>query len=98
MATKVTTVSLDPNFKTFEDWADQKMSEFRENGNTATAEEWIAVFAAKAQAENAISGYTREVVDQKTVIITEKASVPEFEAIMELWIAEYDIQFVGEEV
>jgi hypothetical protein len=98
MATKVTTVSLNPNFKTFEEWADQKMSEFTANGNTATVEQWNAVFAAKSQAENAISGYIREVVDHKTVIISEKASTPEFDAIMDLWIAEYDIEFVAEEV
>jgi hypothetical protein len=98
MATKVTTVSLDPNFKTFEEWADIKMAEFRENGNTATAEEWIVAFSTKAQAEAAISGYTREVVDPKTVILSEKASTPEFDAIMELWIAEYDIEYVSEEV
>lgn len=98
MATKVTTVSLDPNFKTFEDWSAQKISEFNANGNSATADAWVAALSAKAAAEASTPGYTRSVVDQNTVILSTTATTPEFEAIFEQWKTEYDVEFVAEEV
>lgn len=94
---KITMSSTDPNYRTFDEWFDQKINDFIAGGNEATADAWIAAMRAKTAAEEA-SDSTVTKVDANSVIISKPVVVDEFDAVFNQWVAQYNIQFAYEEV
>jgi hypothetical protein len=104
MAIKVTFSSNHPEFKSFGDWADDKMQALEAAGNKPEADKIRAAIAAKAAAnthvtvENSDVNVEGSVTKESTVQneITER--VPEFDVYFDEWQQHYNVEIIQEEV
>lgn len=96
MAFKYLATSLHPAFIPFGQWAESKIAEHELNGRTAEANAIKHALALKFAA-NSKDGVV-ENSDGSMTRPTETVRVPEFDAIYDLWVAEFNVQHTVEEV
>jgi len=97
MSLKITMTSSDSNYRSFEEWFDQKTTEFVAAGNDTTAEAWISAMRAKSAAEEAADATVTK-IDANSVVLNKQVVVEAFDAIFTQWVAQYNVQFTYEEI
>jgi hypothetical protein len=104
MAVKITFTSEHPEFKPFGDWADEKIAQLEQSGNSAEAQKIKDAIAAKAAANTHVALHSSDIevegsVTKEASVQTEQTKqVPEFDVYFEQWQSQYNVQITSEEV